>query len=302
MAAPAPYGLREVARLSGASEAQLRRWARNGLLPGQIGPDGSVGYRFADVIAARAACALIDQGAPVRAVRQAVDALRAWRPEVAHPLAALKVQVEAGRVLVRLEQGLMESQTGQLLLALSAEGAAETGDAPAPAATAAVVHRLGVATPVDADGWLQWAEDGRASGVDPAVIRSRYGEALALDPEHPGALIGLGNLAHEAGDLESARTWYARATHAAPAHPHPWYNLANTLDDLGAVDAAAQAYETALALDPEHVDAHFNLALLWEKVGIRARALAHWQRVLALSADTEARSLALRFAEDETDR
>jgi predicted TPR repeat methyltransferase len=68
------------------------------------------------------------------------------------------------------------------------------------------------------------------------------------------------------------------------------------------VDSAAQAYETALALDPDHVDAHFNLALLWEKVGIRKRALAHWQRVLALSADVEARSLALRFSEDETDR
>lgn len=289
-----PYGLRDVERLSGAPEAQLRRWHKSGLLPA-LREGGQLRYRFADVIAARTARALIEQGMTTRRVREAVEAVRAWRPDVPHPLASLRVVAEGGELLVRIDDQLVHGRSGQLLLDLPLSEELPTVR-PAP------VETLGNEAPTDADGWVEWARSAELAGEPVEVVQGRYAQALALDPLHPGALIGAGNGAYATGRLPEAKTYYERATRVAGDHPHPWYNLANVLDDQGHVDAAAAAYRTALARDPDFADAHFNLALLWEKHGQRGRAEPHWARVVDLEPDGEAATLARRFLADPTDR
>ena len=104
------YEARDLARLAGLSVDQLRRWRANGLLPAAHKSSGEARYRFQDLIAARAAKRLLAEGICTRHVREAVEAIRTWDLQDAHPLAALKIQARQGRLVVRLDEGLVEAR------------------------------------------------------------------------------------------------------------------------------------------------------------------------------------------------
>jgi len=291
------YTPHQVVRLSGASPDQLRHWDRSGLLPAFRGDSDRPTYGFPDVIAARAAVGLIARGVPTRRVREAVEAVRAWRPQGGHPLAEMRLYEEGGQVVVRLDDTLVEPRSGQVLLELPvghiAESAAELGGE-------VVTVSLRVEEPTDAQAWLEWGLAAEEVGDDD-VAQSRYHRALEIEPEHAGVLLNLGNIAYRRGELDPACELYRAATRAEPDYAEAWYNVANVLDDLGHVDSAVQAYEAALSLAPELGDAHFNLALLWEKIGQRARARSHWERYVLLDADSESSRIARGFLSCEED-
>lgn len=285
------YTVQQVARLSSASVDQLRRWDRSGLLPATRAVETRPAYNFQDVIAARAAVRLIAKGVTTRQLREAVEALRALRPEAEHPLSELRLFEEAGEVVVRLEDTLVETRSGQTLLELSvgtlAEAAAQLGGE---------VLRVQAqeAAPRDAQGWLEWGLAAEETGDD-ETAEARYRTALELEPDHAGALLNLGNVSYQRGAVRGACELYRSATRSEPDYAEAWYNLANALDDLGHVDSAVQAYETAIRLEPELGDAHFNLALLWEKLGQRDRARAHWERYVLLDGESDSARIARRF-------
>lgn len=292
------YALRDVARLTGASPDQLRRWHRTGMLPARSEENGALWYGFPDLAAARTAVDLKSKGLSTKSVREAVLAVRAMDPAVVQPLALMRVSSDKGRLTVRLDNTLVEPKTGQTLLDLPMgpllEAAGEVirmrprSKAPKPPAD----------EPQDAEGWLQQGLDAEATG-DIETAEMAYRRALAVEPTHPGALLNLGNLVYARGKLRPACELYRAATRAAPDYPQAWYNLANVLDDLGHADAAARAYDTAIGLDPEYADAHFNLALLWEKQGVRERARHHWSAYLRLDPGHPSADIARRFLESE---
>lgn len=291
------YSLRDVARLTGASPDQLRRWHKNGMLPARSEENGALWYGFPDLAAARTAIDLKSKGLSTQSVRAAVEAVRLMNPDVVQPLALMRVSSDKGRLTVRLDDTLVEARTGQTLLDLPMgpllEAAGEVirmrprSKPPKPADE-----------PQDAEGWLQQGLDAEATG-DTEGAEMAYRRALANQPAHPGALLNLGNLVYARGELRKASDLYRAATRAAPDYPQAWYNLANVLDDLGHADAAARAYETAIELDPEYADAHFNLALLWEKQGVRDRARTHWTAYLGLDPKHPSADIARRFLESE---
>lgn len=291
------FSTAQVARLTGASSDQLRRWDRSGLLPAARTGKGRR-YSFGDVIAARTAIDLRRQGLTTRQVREAVEAVRAWEPEVNQPLAALRVFADGAKVVVKLEESLVEADSGQLLLDLPVGPLAEAADALRGEVVEDVAWQP---TPQDAEAWVSAGVDADAKPDGLARAEACYRRALELDPEHPGALLNLGNVEYDRGATELACGLYRRATESAPGYPDAWYNLGNALDDLGRLDAAATAYETALDLAPAFADAHFNLALLWEKAGQRRRARPHWQRYVMLLPDSDSAQMAWRFIEDDTD-
>jgi len=288
------YALRDVARLTGASIEQLRRWHKSGLLPART--EDELRYGFPDVVAARTAIDLINKGVTTRQVREAVEKVRAWRPDLNQPLASLRVVSDHGRLMVRIDEALVEPRSGQAVLDLPMEALLEAAGeviSVRPPKTPTVEDE-----PQDADGWLRSGLDAE-SGGDPETAEMAYRRALSIEPTHPGALLNLGNLVYSRGKLRPACELYRAATRAAPDYPQAWYNLANVLDDLGHPDASARAYETALELDPSYADAHFNIALLWEKQGHRARARDHWQAYLDLDPDHPSASIARRFLDTE---
>jgi tetratricopeptide (TPR) repeat protein len=159
------------------------------------------------------------------------------------------------------------------------------------------------------EGWT--AEDWYAIGCqhdeDPTEIRravKAYERALELDPHHVGALVNLGNIEYQLGQVEEARRLYELALAIDPQNPNVHYNLGNVFDDLEEYTTAIRFFESALRLRPENADAHFNLGLVYDRIGRVERVREHMQAYLRYDpngemADVATEYLSLTTAEDE---
>src|SRR5437879_11818776 len=75
------YGMRELTRILTLTPKRAGQLRRLDLLRGDSG------YTFRDLLALRAASALLDAGAPVRQIRAALTTVRRQDPELKQPLA-----------------------------------------------------------------------------------------------------------------------------------------------------------------------------------------------------------------------
>ncbi|WP_374569229.1 aspartyl/asparaginyl beta-hydroxylase domain-containing protein [Ideonella sp.] len=100
-----------------------------------------------------------------------------------------------------------------------------------------------------------------------AEALTSWREVLALNPEHPRALIASGFDAHQRGDLASAREQYARAAKLTKDDPGPWINVARICrqqkDDAG----EEQALFEALTIDASDLLALLLRGQLHERLG-----------------------------------
>ena len=155
---------------------------------------------------------------------------------------------------------------GQLLLDFKVPAPPGTVPfAPRPARPAAARDAGERAGALAAADWFHFGCELEATS--PAEAAGAYRRALALDPNHQDALLNLGRLQHEAGQLREAETCYRRVLAISPSEPVAAYNLGVALEDRGQLDQAAKAYEAALAADSENADACFNLAGVYERLG-----------------------------------
>jgi tetratricopeptide (TPR) repeat protein len=114
-----------------------------------------------------------------------------------------------------------------------------------------------------------------------------YSLILAIKPDHPDALVNLGNILYRLGFPEGAAAHYAKALEADPRHPEANYNLANILEEQGNLEEAASHYRRALKREPYFPEACFNLARLLERLGDQAGARELWGRYLDLDPEGE---------------
>lgn len=89
-----------------------------------------------------------------------------------------------------------------------------------------------------------------------------YRDALAQEPNHPGALHLLGVIAHQVGRNDVAEQLIRRAIDRAPIVPEFHNNLGEALRHAGKIDEAAESYLRALALDPDNAQALTNLGVV----------------------------------------
>jgi tetratricopeptide (TPR) repeat protein len=82
----------------------------------------------------------------------------------------------------------------------------------------------------------------------PEPARAAYEAALARWPDHFTALMGAGNTAHRAGDLEAAERAFRRAAEVYPKSAAAHNNLAQTLADLDRYDEALAEARLAVGL------------------------------------------------------
>jgi tetratricopeptide (TPR) repeat protein len=268
------YGLRELTRiltLTPKRTAQLRRLE---LLR------GNAGYTFRDLLALRAAGALLDAGASVRQIREALAALRRRYPGLEDPLTEVRLIVDGQRLLAQSESIRFDPRSGQLALAL------DTGDLrDAAAATLSMGLVRPLAPPVEqAETWFQRASewDGDPARWDDAV--DAYRRVVAIDPTYAAAWNNLGLLLHRMGRYIEARAAYLDALAQDAGLCEAAYNLGSLNEDEGNVEEAIQQYRHALQLSPDYADAHFNLAAALARAGRPADATRHWQRYLQLDA------------------
>lgn len=268
------YGLRELTRiltLTPKRAAQLKRLEL-------IRADG--GYTFRDLLALRAAAALLDAGASVRQIREALAALRRQDPGLEQPLAEVRFVLDGHRLLAQSDRVRFDPRTGQTVLALDEGGLEE-----AAAATLATGLVRPLAPPVEqAETWFQRASelDADPSKWEDAI--EAYRRVVAIDPSYAAAWNNLGLLLHRRGQYDDARAAYATALDQDPTCCEAAYNLGSLEEDCGHVEPAVWYYHRALELSPDYADAHFNLAGALARSGRPTEAIQHWQRYLELDA------------------
>ncbi|MGQ9689029.1 MAG: tetratricopeptide repeat protein [Desulfobaccales bacterium] len=109
-----------------------------------------------------------------------------------------------------------------------------------------------------------------------------YSLILALKPDHPDALVNLGNILYRLGFPEGAAAHYLKDLEWDAHHPEANYNLANILEDQGNLDEAATLYGRALKREPLFPEACFSLARVLERLGDQEGAREYWRRYLDL--------------------
>ena len=268
------YGLRELTRILTLTPRRAAQLKRLNLLHGQLR------YTFRELLALRAASALLESGASVRQIRQALDALRRRDPDIRQPLAEMRMVLDGGRVLVESERVRFDPRTGQTVLDLDAGNLEKTAEA---TLVTGLVRPL--APPAEqAETWFERASEW---DVDPAQWEDAidaYRRVVAIDPTYAAAWNNLGLLLHRMGRYAEARTAYERALGESREGAEAAYNLGSLNEDTGDVDEAIRCYRRALDVSPDYADAHFNLAGALARAGRGDEAVRHWQRYLQLDA------------------
>ena len=262
------YTTRDVARLLEIPEHEVRAYARAGLVDPERGPRGSYLYTFRDLVLLRTARSLGDADVSHPRIRRALQALRARLPED-RQLSELRIRAVGDEIVVEDEGSAWNPDSGQLQLDFDISDLTTRVQqlprlvqeaAPEPAAR-------------DAEGWFEHGVE--LETVDPERARRAYLRAIELEPGHADALVNLGRLLHERGDVADAAERYRRALAIRPGHATAAYNLGVALEDLGRSEEAIDAYRAALRVDDSLADAHYNLAGLDEQAGDRPAALRH---------------------------
>jgi tetratricopeptide (TPR) repeat protein len=268
------YGVRELTRILTLTPKRAGQLRRLDLLRGDSG------YTFRDLLALRAASALLDAGASVRQIRAALTALRRQDPELRQPLAEVRLVLEGDRIVAQSDRVRFDPRTGQMVLALDSGGL----EAAATATLATGLVRP-LAPPVDqAETWFERASewDGDPAQWEDAI--DAYRRVVSIDPTYAAAWNNLGLLLHRMGRYEEAGTAYVSALDQDPQCCEAAYNLGSLHEDRGEVEEAISDYRKALELSPDYADAHFNLAGALARNGRDGEAIKHWQRYLELDS------------------
>jgi len=270
------FGVREVTRLLGLTPKRAAQLRRLGVL------NAGGGCTFRALVAIRAASALLDSGATVRQIRQALDALRRQEPGLGSPLAETRLVVEGSRVLAQTDRVRFDPRTGQTVLALDVGGLAKE----AAATLAMGLVRPLVPPAAQVETWFDRAAQWDADPAHWEDAIEAYQRVVAVEPSYAAAWNNLGLLHHRMGQYTEAQEAYEAALRAEPTCAEAAYNLGSLCEDLGELPASIRYYLRALELSPDYPDAHFNLAGVLGKSGRGREAVPHWRRYLELDAES----------------
>jgi tetratricopeptide (TPR) repeat protein len=271
------FTLRELTRLLKLTPKRLSQLRRLGLIHAE-----GVGYRFRDLVALRVAAGLLDEGATVRQVREALVGARRLAPEAETPLAELRLVLRGHQVVVEKDRLAFDPKTGQALLDLPlGELEREARESLAMGMVRPLIP------PADAaEMWFARASewDGDPERWDAAV--QAYERVITIDPGYAAAWNNLGLLQHRMGHYERAGQCYHRALLADETCCQAAFNLGSLHEDRGDFPSAVHWYRRALELEPDYADAHFNLAGVLSKMGRPEAAAVHWRRYLELDLES----------------
>jgi len=270
------YSVREVERVLNLPRSTIRGLIDSGLVAPRRGARREYRFSFQDLIALRAARALIQAAVPHKRIRRSLASLRRHLP-ASVPLSGLSICAVGDRVVVRDGKDRWQAEDGQYLLGLEVSVTGDVLKVEAHPAARAVrdAHDAHTAAQPERDAahWFARALELEASDVRAAV--QAYERAVALDARHTAAWINRGRLLHEQGAAADAEHVYRSAIEHCGPDPLVMFNLGVLLEDRGAEVAAIAAYQTAVSGDPDLADAHYNLARLYQSRGELKQSLRH---------------------------
>jgi len=268
------YGVRELTRILTLTPKRAGQLRRLELLRGDSG------YTFRDLLALRAASALLDAGASVRQIRAALTALRRQDPGLQQPLVEVRLVLEGDRLVAQSDRVRFDPRTGQMVLALDSGGL----EAAATATLATGLVRPLAPPAEQAETWFERASewDGDPAQWEDAI--DAYRRVVAIDPTYAAAWNNLGLLLHRMGRYDEAGEAYLSALAQDPQCCEAAYNMGSLHEDRGEIEDAISDYRKALELSADYADAHFNLAGALARNGRDGEAIKHWQRYLELDS------------------
>lgn len=265
----------EISRLLGLTPARLRTLDKAGV----VSPSGRRrrrrAYTFTDLIALRAAQALLDHKVRLRDVTRAVAALQHTLPTVTRPLVELRIVSDGKKVVVHTQDGSFEPLTGQMVMNLEVKSLRD--DVVRVLRPTAGRERARTAYEL----YLQASRlDEDLATMDEA--EELYQRALSLDPWLAIAYTNLGNIRFRRQDPNAAEAQYKRALDIDPHQPEAQYNLGYVMLERGNAEEAVPLFLGAIGADPKFADAYFNLAMAYEQIGKSDEARPHWRRYVQL--------------------
>jgi tetratricopeptide (TPR) repeat protein len=283
------FTLRELTRLLRLTPKRASQLRRLGLLGADAG-----GYRFRELVSARAASALLESGATVRQVRSALDGARRLAPDTVTPLAELRLVVQDQRIVVEQDRLRLDPRTGQALLDFA------SGDLERETRESLMMGMVRPLIPPSdaAEIWFARASawDGDPERWEEAV--DAYNRVVDIDPGYAAAWNNLGLLQHRMGRYERAQACYSKALEADDSCCQSAFNLGSLHEDLSDLSTAIGWYRRALEMEPDYADAHFNLAGVLGKAGEPDAAAIHWRRYLELDLGSPWARIARSHLED----
>ncbi|RLB05302.1 MAG: hypothetical protein DRG50_07425 [Deltaproteobacteria bacterium] len=262
------YDQKEVSRLIGISESQIRYWDKIGLIPHLKRQRGRLFFDFKGLVAFRTVKELLDKGISLRKIRRCIKNLKKMMPEIKQPLTEMRISIYGDQIILGRDN-LKFTPEGQLLIDFSAD------------------VKTPISFPVDAAEELFFQALECEQEEDWEGAKRKYEAVLALRPNHVDALVNLGNIAHRSGSCTLAEQHYRKALRIDPDHAEANYNLANILEEKDDLNNAILFYQKAIHEDPEFADAHFNLARALERIGDIKGAEKHWRSYLNLDPTSE---------------
>ena len=261
------YRAKDISRLFGLNEGQIRSWHRSGLVPHVYMENEEPIFGFRELICFKVMKDLMDKGITPRRMRNYLGQLKRILPESERPLTELKFTIEGGKLLV-CKEGQTFDPRGQLLMDFSVKK---------PRAVVSI------------DRWrhntVRSSEYGGKKDSGGAILE--YRRLLQREPENADAMVNLGNIYYGMGKMKKARHWYLEALMIDPDHVEGNYNFANLLDEQGEVEPAIVFYLRSIMNEITFADAYFNVAVCFHKLRKRDEAKRYFRSYLRFDSTSE---------------
>jgi tetratricopeptide (TPR) repeat protein len=268
MGATERFTRREFLRILDVTDKQLTYWEKLRLVvPRKTGSGDEKFYDFRDLISLRTAKQLIENGVSASRLRRSLAALNHKLSEVQTPLTELRIMSDGRDVIVERDGARLEPISGQFVLNFD---------------TRELNDKVRVMPERNADDWFALALQYESDPEARTQAIQAYQRVLTMNPKHVDALINIGMLFYEQGELESAAGSFLRAVAVDGESPVAHFNLGSVLEELGQLETSRKHLRIAVHLDPNHADAHYNLAFVCDRLGAPSEARQHWQTYIEL--------------------
>jgi tetratricopeptide (TPR) repeat protein len=247
----------DLSRVLGLRAAQIRRWARLGLVKPLRTVHRLSFFDLAQVASAKRICELIARGASLANIRRGLEQIERWLPRHEVPFSQLALLEHDGQILVRLNGRLAET-SGQLRFNFDPPGEFE--------AISRAPYTNGRRE--DSESLFDQALAAEDS-QDLAGAEELYQRAILLDPHDPVLRFNLGNVLFGLTRYGEAAASFERAIRLDAGYAEAWNNLGNTLAQLESWQQSLSAFRRALQLVPGYEDARFNLQRVLRRMPVR---------------------------------
>jgi tetratricopeptide (TPR) repeat protein len=294
-----PYGRRlytpaMLAQLLGVAVSVIRRWHRRGLIVPTREVHRLPYFDFQEIATARRLAELLAAGARPDDIERQLEQLARLVPHVERPLAQLSVIVQGRALLLRQEEGLIETG-GQMRLDFhdADDSASATADGdltprqenhPVLLPITQLLSQRAEELP-EIDEMLSQASNLEDAGqIDDAI--EIYRVALVANGPRADICFHLAELLYLQGDTSGARERYSMAIELDEDYVEARANLGCILAEIGQAELAVAAFEGALYSHGDYPDAHYHLARVLDDLGRFGEAESHWREFLELAPES----------------